>query len=88
MSYLKREIPKRRRVFNFKLFRAMKVFITGGSGMVGRNVVEYLINKSRGIISNIQGNQFIDKEALAIFIQKKELRNGHSLCRSSGWNTS
>ena len=51
----------------------MKVFVTGGSGMVGRNVVEYLINKEVEVLYPTSKEiNLLDKEALAIFIQKNE----------------
>ena len=51
----------------------MKVFVTGVSGMVGRNVVEYLINKEVEVLYPTSKEiNLLDKEALAIFIQKNE----------------
>ncbi len=50
----------------------MKVFVTGGSGMVGRNVVEYLMGKSVEVLCPTSKEiNLLDKEALKIFIQKK-----------------
>ena len=51
----------------------MKVFVTGGSGMVGRNVVEYLINKGVEVLYPTSKEiNLLDKETLKIFIQKNE----------------
>ena len=51
----------------------MKVFVTGGSGMVGRNVVEYLINKDIEVLYPTSKEiNLLNKEALKIFIQKNE----------------
>lgn len=51
----------------------MKVFVTGGSGMVGRNLVEYLIGKEVEVLypSSKQIN-LLDKEALSTFIKKND----------------
>lgn len=49
----------------------IKVFVTGGSGMVGRNIVEYLIDKDIEVLSPTSKEiNLLDKEALKIFIQK------------------
>ena len=51
----------------------MKVFVTGGSGMVGRNIVEYLINKDVEVLYPTSKEiNLLDKEALKMFIQKNE----------------
>ena len=51
----------------------MKVFVTGGSGMVGRNVVEYLINRGVEVLYPTSKEiNLLDKETLKIFIQKNE----------------
>ena len=51
----------------------MKVFVTGGSGMVGRNLVEYFIGKEVEVLypSSKQIN-LLDKEALSTFIKKND----------------
>ncbi|MFL2578311.1 MAG: GDP-L-fucose synthase family protein [Flavobacteriaceae bacterium] len=51
----------------------MKVFVTGGSGMVGRNLVEYLIGKEVEVLypTSKQIN-LLDKEALSTFIKKND----------------
>ena len=51
----------------------MKVFVTGGSGMVGRNVVEYLINRGVEVLYPTSKEiNLLDKETLKIFIQKNK----------------
>lgn len=51
----------------------MKVFVTGGSGMVGRNIVEYLINKDIEVLFPTSKEiDLLDKKALQIFIQKNK----------------
>lgn len=51
----------------------MKVFVTGGSGMVGRNIVEYLINRGIEVLYPTSKEiNLLDKETLKIFIQKNE----------------
>tara|TARA_B100000963_G_C22638349_1_gene678909 strand:- start:2649 stop:3578 length:930 start_codon:yes stop_codon:yes gene_type:complete len=51
----------------------MKVFVTGGSGMVGRNVVEYLISKEVEVLYPTSKEiNLLDKEALSTFIKKND----------------
>lgn len=51
----------------------MKVLVTGGSGMVGRNIVEYLIDKDIEVLYPTSKEiNLLDKEALKIFIQKSK----------------
>ena len=51
----------------------IKVFVTGGSGMVGRNVVEHLKNIGVEVLYPTSREvNLLDKEALKMFIQKNE----------------
>ena len=51
----------------------MKVFVTGGSGMVGRNIVEYLTKLGLEVLYPTSKKiNLLDKEALRIFLQKNE----------------
>ena len=51
----------------------MKVFVTGGSGMVGRNIVEYLTKLGLEVLYPTSKEiNLLDKEALRMFLQKNE----------------
>ena len=51
----------------------IKVFVTGGSGMVGRNVVEHLKDIDVKVLCPTSREvNLLDKEALKMFIQKNE----------------